>query len=1180
MRIGHNYYVYDQLNNPCSIGYYKDGQWQTTNTSLGGTCYYIDQCNSNIIIAKNSNISDNITRLSLYYVNNYSATGSLVDYPVSSITVNDGYSTNAILTFFEYTENTATFDASGTMAQYNEVKVKPGNSNGTFGYTKHYFFNDLPRSELNPAFPANDSYTNAEDYYGALKGQSYSTLVYDSSDQPVSSTKNYFKVFSKTLGIKDIGHYSRVTKVVSSINGLETIKTMSYNSNNGLIQELVETNTDNSVRKTTTSYAYSNYTGMENNHMLSQVCQQTIYEQISSIDYPHASTATTYKQWPGGFWAPNKTYQWTETNPADTLNTFYFNSWSSDLSEPGAASKWKRLSKILDIDSNGNVLSTNSASTSSDGLVSTQKYGYNSKLPVASISNAYGNSTALGSECGYIGFESNDETSATFADNDYWSLYSRNDFSKDAYSGLFSRKIMPRSGSDMYGPTRDFQPPTSGQNRKYVISCWVKTDVNNNCVSLRVHDKTGDVNAPVDLPTEIDYAQGTGDWEYLQVVIDMGQTTAEKFLVFIMNESYTYSALVDEFRVHPVDAQMTTVAYDPVTLAVITKVDNNSIANHVRYDHLGRTVASLDYKKRVLSLSDYFYSRDNSATDTFDSDNPNSVTSVASNGGGEFDDFEAENALEKYTEANDVGTATWALDNGMLKSTDVSDGYSIFGNTDNVYSDFVLECDVKYDSDQQWGGFYLRSQDGVLSNGVHVDVNTWRCGLRFHTGCTDVYVDNAKLTYGVWHHVKIIVIGPRYEIWVDGILKVSTECNKYSSGYCGFISPYYKGNVYFDNFTISELPVISTSFSDGLGRSIQAQSRDGDYDIITKTEYNILSKVYKKYKPQKLSNANHGYKTNVTGLCEEFTYSTDGLGRMTQQKHPDNYTVLYSYGTETFTYDTGQSSTFYYEMVTNEDSTVSKTYYDKFGNEIGSVTGVKGVDVSDKIQWASEYDILGNVVKIKPPNYFVAGNTPSDWDTRIVYDTAGRVVSNKSPDEGFKRYVYYDNGEVCYSQNAYQRDYITKGDFTVFKYDNQGRLISISEELDDYNWYMTTANPPSVSNLASYGTDSGELKVENFYDVDYSGSNSPYAVGKLTKVIKYTGTGANDKHETVYEYDNLGRIITKKIKIFNGTTVSEKVIRHTYDHLGRETQTIYPSGNTVVNSYDDFGRLQKVYSTN
>ena len=60
-----------------------------------------------------------------------------------------------------------------------------------------------------------------------------------------------------------------------------------------------------------------------------------------------------------------------------------------------------------------------------------------------------------------------------------------------------------------------------------------------------------------------------------------------------------------------------------------------------------------------------------------------------------------------------------------------------------------------------------------------------------------------------------------------------------------------------------------------------------------------------------------------------------------------------------------------------------------------------------------------------------------------------------------------------------------------------------------------------------------------------------------------------------FVYDRFGNLAEQHTTIEG---LSSKIVRYQYDALGRVTEIEYPSGNTVIRTYDEAGRLHKIFN--
>jgi YD repeat-containing protein len=458
-------------------------------------------------------------------------------------------------------------------------------------------------------------------------------------------------------------------------------------------------------------------------------------------------------------------------------------------------------------------------------------------------------------------------------------------------------------------------------------------------------------------------------------------------------------------------------------------------------------------------------------------------------------------------------------------------------------------------SQSQRGNSYLIWQSNAIMQ-VYETINntlTWRKDF-----------SSLPAQFGETHVYEVLYDAGRLDIWRNGKYVGNwTDTTPLTSG--SFISLRTNAaHVSFDDVMMQGDPAITTTFSDGLGREIQSQTWNGAYDIISKTTYNSIGLVEKQYKPQEISNATHAYYSSLTGLYELFEYFDDPLARLKKQTHMGGASAIrYSYGSELF-----NGLTYRFEQVRGEINDSSRTYFDKFGNTVG---GRAAIGTAKETKWVNDYDILGQVTTIKPPNFWnPPGNTsPGHWDSQNTYNTLGQLTQSITPDDSTTKFVYDKNGNLRYIQNMAQAP---TGDFTAYHYDKHNRVTWVGEE-KNIDWNST---PPSITDT-TYGKDAGEWKVRHFYDFNYAGVPN-YGQGKLTRTWVNDDGDVEKEHETLYIYDKFGNLTEKRITIDGGNPVTQKTIKHVYDLLGRETQVIYPSNNTVARQYDTLGRLKKIYT--
>ena len=271
--------------------------------------------------------------------------GSLVDWPVTKLSVYDGTQNN--YTSFQYNTATALSDVSGNVAQYNEVTVVPGSQTPNYrpyGFTKTYFNNGLTSQETGNATIAN-----------FWLGIPYETQVYDNNGQLVSSVKTDYDIFTKNI-LNNNGtlvfntHFVRPTSSVSMQDGIFSSTINQYDENTGFIREstLNDYNSKQNQVKTNYKYFWEQYDPSRSLNILSPIIQTKKTITTSSGQAVTDVMAITWKNWNNVF-ATHKTYQWKKTGAPD----FDFTNWSG-TGEPSA--NWIKVSQVDAMDATGNLI--------------------------------------------------------------------------------------------------------------------------------------------------------------------------------------------------------------------------------------------------------------------------------------------------------------------------------------------------------------------------------------------------------------------------------------------------------------------------------------------------------------------------------------------------------------------------------------------------------------------------------------------------------------------------------------------------------------------------------------------------------------------------------------------------------------------------------------------------------
>ncbi|MBM3282689.1 RHS repeat-associated core domain-containing protein, partial [Candidatus Gottesmanbacteria bacterium] len=405
--------------------------------------------------------------------------------------------------------------------------------------------------------------------------------------------------------------------------------------------------------------------------------------------------------------------------------------------------------------------------------------------------------------------------------------------------------------------------------------------------------------------------------------------------------------------------------------------------------------------------------------------------------------------------------------------------------------------------------------------------------------------------------------------------------------------------------------VSSSSFTNGLGEIIQAQTEGDNRLIIADTKYNAQGKVEKQTLPWEGDKTQAGYYQSPN-WSKVTTTTYDFLGRP--------------------------------RIVTNPDSTTSETVYDDFQRTVTTFDALR--------HKATQYaDVRGNTIRTEgytgTGNYQLYSTTTSLYDTlgrltnitdndgnqtTIVYDSLGRVRERTDPDLGKWLYPEYDkNGNLLLHQDA-------RGKRIRFEYDSLNRLTK-KTWLDERNKVFTydfghtggiTGNnrigklwkrsDPNGNfwEATNYDTN-GRLTNEKYhlYDQDYSFSYSYDAQDRLTNLtysdneqlkyeysnqglskvssqtndnvfvnnrvyslnsqLTYEDVGNNMRRRYTYDPDNLRLLIAStEYDPRNPGKANLPLFHYNYDPIGNIT-LLSDLGNSTKFTYDDFSRLTNAW---
>lgn len=504
---------------------------------------------SNMIASHNGLIFRLATQINLYYSIGEDITGQQKDYPVASITISGANSTDQNVAF-EYTFSSAAIDPTGTVAQYAEVNVIPGSNNPSSkpaGYTKTYFYNGV----------SNDL---------RWLGQSYQSNVYDFNSSNnvysiVSSATSTFgttgmPIYNSVGALVDFGYYVRPLTTTSTQDGHSITSTNTYRyyndaNNAGLVQT---TSVSDGLNTTTVYYTYwsENDNAVKSINLLTPVAQTL--KQVNNVTTE--SQVTRWKNWTASLTG--------STVPAVFDQLIWkgngnggFTYWDTNSYPSSSLSDWMMTQQVSVRDNaTGTPLETLVRGNIPSAVILDQ---YKIR-PIAKIANG------CYAQSAFTSFED----SNTLQGN--WICADAALTTGSAKTGTRYANVGSTSGIISNSPLT--------ASESYVLSFWGKSS--GGTLSI-----TGVGSVTVNSPST---------WTYYEFPIT-GQTS--------MNLKSTSSTVaIDELRLFPKKAMMTTATYDLVYGAT-SQTDNNNHVVYTQYDSWGRVQNILDENLNIVKTNTY-----------------------------------------------------------------------------------------------------------------------------------------------------------------------------------------------------------------------------------------------------------------------------------------------------------------------------------------------------------------------------------------------------------------------------------------------------------------------------------------------------------------------------------------------------------------------------------------------
>lgn len=1180
---------------------------------------YLSGYNTVVSYSSPSSLED-ATELYINRIVNDDVQGNQYDYPVTKVIIFDG-SQERVITY-QYTASSATIDPSGRVAAYNEVEVVNGNGKQYNGFTKYYFYNNLPENEsIASPFPVNlhaDAQESPVLNYSLLQGQIYKILEYQLGNL-VSTTSNAYVVkkqlISGVTGNLDMGYLPLPSSTITDSETDLSRNIEKHNYYNTKFQ--LETNVsigqydqdvDVNIYVTRYTYAWQKYSGMVTDNVLNSICEQKTYLVHNFYDDvdPYKVEVTTYGQFHGKY-QPNKSYRWRGTGGTSAF-VFDFSNWSG-ATEPNA--NWYCTNRFINYDTKFNLLE----SENEDGVRSKYIWSHNGLMNVADVYNP-GTVQILNEDFNDDNIYNNDPVNWVQENPNWIAENGVLKYTHEAASVISPEKevlgenyiiefeaYIPKNQNGSLGiEFSKGSPYTSG-------GVLLKIESNNN-ISLRQAGVllTGTTVEVIPGPTYVwhqyrIYRKG----QILKVYVDGNEILfydraaslpADPYLSFTVSNNV--NAEFDNLRVYAADAIMKSVSYDKDYKYISSLTNELGSTTRYLYNKENNKVAEIDHHRIPTYTYNFSLSSDRHST-AYAANDPNiSLNTVSRDSKGLYEDFETAGNKWTKVELSNGNTSTWVKQNKALVHQNIgtngrdTDADSYLLDFEKEYTGKVgIEFDIKLSIEEDVLestnlGFEIGiggpSWNGTLSG-------TEMASRAGYSTSLNLQVYNPNNTYNVLN--QNLPIAKRYRVKI--ILDTETERVDYYIGgkLLGEDLPFYKtsssisklaflnfgaenDNTWeIDNITVYADPLHTLFYKNGLLENIQIQKEDVNNQIlVSEIIRDDLGREAVVTKPTLIS-SRFAYQPNfvtsfdwINGIMsgDVVGINSDGDYPYSRNKYENNpLGRVVEIGKPGINYAINNNSGKYYYS-NNVDMSVFGSYY----NTTEKRYPVTHYVDPDNVNTYTLYDKVGNVLCTKIEKDGIENYTRYEYDDfgnvlRIFPPNVHETPSNGSNPEDFIIHMTYD----LWGRKIEKMS--TDEGVTKYYYDDKGRLRFSQDQKQSDEGTVVYTDYDYLGKLTETGYISNAWDLNYFKLYDGLPSSLP---NKKWKKKYYYGT--HDNQQNLY---NVNSVI--KVEINNDSDLDPEIIEEwnyssNNNVSSKKTQSVELSvlNNGVINyDYDNSGQV-------
>lgn len=1118
---------------------------------------------------------DQAQSLTLYRFLHDSVLQPVADFPVRSVTSDNGYTREAVSYLFD--PDTAALSAQGDVCKYYTVAVSrgPGGQNGSTRYT---FMNGI--GDRAPGNPVREA---------VLDGQLLRTDMHDAGNRVVASYLNTWSFVDQVQDIRDgttrrlHGGYVQLTSTTRVVDGVTSSQSFAYDLRTGQVMQtdiaVLNSVAQTEVHRRRVVPGWQRYPQFGFLNILTPWVEIT--STVTTGDAEPVVTGQALMEW-CSFPGP-------AIGDVGRLSLFSeVQAWSrvaaggSTPSEDPA--QWLRTGRVEHRNAYGYHVETRTSS----GLVQSELYATAGSPLVATFSGA----SLSGQEAYYYGFEPY-ETAGN------WNLDPARTPLVTAISCTGTRCMAVPAG--VSGASLELTP--RDRSEPFLFSFWACLDP-----AARVHDPVEcwrvEYTGPgaASLPTPRTVRVASTQWSFYAIPVDLSGCQGPVTVRLTPVNSGNVTVFIDNVAFSTRGGSVRAHVFDPVTYRVTAEVGPYNQIRRRIYDRQQRQVAITNEFQSVVNVIAPYLARQ--TQDGFDPDTPNSQLVVQPMGDTWYGRFRNNGVWSDGFSSTQP--TLWTSANGQLAYHGDQPGRIDFTGI-RLVTDYMVRLTVKAEPGHSVG--LMLGDD--LAVAWNPDTCAWTLTDRLNKD-TVHGAFTSPTPSGDW----LVVLGPHAVIMaLDGRILFRYLPEQCPQGRPAFVAG---GPLVISEFVAGSRLQMAIRYFDGCGRTTQGHSVEGTQVVIATTLYDELGRPDVQLKPVALDIRRDGFLFWRRDLVTAFDrdsgllsgkaadawpqdqgypytrkrFEPSPLGRVVETGMPGRdfaivnlstrtpegrHTVRWSYGANTDDAPTRQLGLpvgrYACVQKTDQNGDVSVTMTDTLSRAVATARRVD----SERGHWTIEsqatvYTPDGVQQAVRLPNFYAlpSGGAADAWTRLTLSDLSGRIISRMDPDSGLKTAVFNAAGHVRFARDAVTA---ARGDVVYSKYDRYGRPLETGLVAADWDRraLQARAEQPDWPR-----PEDGARALRRFvHDGDGTSVNN---LGHLVSATECDETSRQATSVLVYDHDDTGQVAGKTLRL--PQLGRAYATTFTYDNLGNVTGITYPSGFTVLSQRDAVGRVERMVDGN